>query len=129
MMITLGIKWVTKRYEGAHKHVFPVFILFFGFVLTHENTYFKHFKIFEIWLVFYFFWTLIWITIWFDWKRIVLSFWIVKFYYIAIMYITYKELTFQFYFGIWYACISYPIVSILITKRILDLLKSVQENK
>ena len=62
ILISWGIKWRTITYEIAHKHIFPVFILFFGFILIFENTLFKEFKIYEIWPIFDFFWTLICIT-------------------------------------------------------------------
>ena len=45
------------------------------------------------------------------------------------MSLRYNKLSIQFYFGVWYSWLFYPIISILITKRILDLLKSIQENK
>ena len=109
--------------------MFPLFILFFGSALTYENTMSKEFKIYEIWLIFYFFWTIISITICFDWKQIVLSFWIVKFNYWIVMNWIYDSLGFQFYIGIAYVCLTYPIISLLITKKILELLKLIQENK
>ena len=62
ILVSWGIKWLTITYEIAHKHIFPVFILFFGFILIFENTLFKEFKIYEIWPIFDFFWTLICIT-------------------------------------------------------------------
>ena len=119
IIIVFLIKWTTRRHDGAYKYVFPMFILFFGFALTYENSLFKEYKLYEIWLIFYFFWILIWITIWFDWKRIVLAFWIVKIVYIIVMQNTYGSLGFQFYIGISYICMIYPIMSLIITKKIL----------
>ena len=116
--ILLLIKWITSKYANACKHVFPCFILIFGSTCTYENTFFNHFKIFEIWLMYYFFCSLIVIWNWFDWKRIVLAFWIVKVNYVVVMTWTYGMLSNQFYIGILYASITYPIISIIVTKKI-----------
>ena len=63
-----GIKFITSKYVETWKYVFPFFILISGTSMTIENTFFSDFKIHEIWVVFYFLWSLLSISIWFEWK-------------------------------------------------------------
>lgn len=125
----LTTKWLTIKYVTVCKYVFPGFVLFFGMILSIENTFFDRFRLYEIWLMYYFFCFLISVTHCFDWKRIVLAFWVVKAFYVCMMYKAYGVLTFQFYAGIVYACSTYPIVSMLATTKIIDLLRLIQKNK
>lgn len=104
-------------------------MLAMGITLTHENTFAKEFRIYEIWLMINTAYFIISIVQSLEHRKVIFAFMTVQIYYVVVIHYTYGMLNPQFYMGFAIYVSVFPIITVGVAKLIRDLLRLLQENK
>ena len=120
---------LAKKYSIVLNNCLPIIMIAIGIVITNENISFKEPRIYDMWIPYQLLYFITSIIHCFDWEKMTGVYITTNVILVTRMMLTYDSIYFQFYLTIVIVSVFGPVVSLIVSKTIIDFVKLLQKHE